>query len=183
VRPHVKERSRIVSYVGIRSCIFTRLKPQNMELLCSNLPFYRRTACMPLGKRLQENVHSEQKKKKYGGEVWQSARRAGGWGEKNKANSTVELTSLPRRSIASPGCTFCSSSVSRAHTASLDKKKDKTKKEVLRSSAACENRVSIHLSRLLDVQAAAQPARKRSLTYSQLLLRRGRSRHSILEDD
>ena len=62
-------------------------------------------------------------------------------------------------------------------------KKDKTKKEVLRSSAACENRVSIHLSRLLDVQAAAQPARKRSLTYSQLLLRRGRSRHSTLEDD
>lgn len=110
MRPHVKERPRIVSYVGIRSCIFTRLKPQNMELLCSNLLFYRRTACMPLGKRLQENVHSEQKKKKYGGEVWQSA-RAGGWGEKNKANSTVELTSLPRRSIASPGCTFCSSSV------------------------------------------------------------------------
>jgi len=129
VRPHVKERSRIVSYVGIRSCIFTRLKPQNMELLCSNLLFYRRTACMPLGKRLQENVHSEQKKKKYGGEVWQSARRAGGWGEKNKANSTVELTSLPRRSIASPGCTFCSSSVSRAHTASLDKEKTRQRKK------------------------------------------------------
>lgn len=183
MRPHVKERNRIVSYVGIRSCIFTRLKPQNMELLCSNLLFYRRTACMPLGKRLQENVHSEQKKKKYGGEVWQSARRAGGWGGEKQGKFNRRAHFSTKAFYCKPGLHFlfvlCPSG---SHCLS-GQIMDKTKKEVLRSSAACENRVSIHLSRLLDVQAAAQPARKRSLTYSQLLLRRGRSRHSILEDD